>query len=190
MLKWGKPFAVALGVQPIHTLGLIVCAVLFVGTTWKKTKSFFLSLPGFRYDVEIPFLSGPKGALVEKGSEEELEIPAEWLEGRTDIEEVAETEEEAPEPGSEKVTKKMLDTPRTVRLISKAPKRKLRVPGLLRFKQLCAVILLLVNVLMSQGALISGAQSRVMFWFFLFQAWICFEYLWKTRKKKVQPIET
>jgi len=62
-------------------------------------------------------------------------------------------------------------------------KYKARIPGLRQLKRVIAGFLLLVNIVFSQFLLGSiGAQAQPMFIFFMANAFIMVDYLWKTRK--------
>jgi hypothetical protein len=62
---------------------------------------------------------------------------------------------------------------------------RFRIPGLLMFKRILAGFLCFVNFVISQYVLgiSKGGVAQGMFIFFLFNAFICADYLWKTRKK-------
>jgi len=64
--------------------------------------------------------------------------------------------------------------------------RKLRMPGLRIGKRLLAVFLLGFNFFVAQAALTSAPASQAFSILFYANCFIALDYLWKTRKKRVE----
>lgn len=60
---------------------------------------------------------------------------------------------------------------------------KIRVPGLRHGKRILAGILLAVNFLLSQATLLGPTVTLPIALFFFANAFICLDYIWKTRRK-------
>ena len=61
--------------------------------------------------------------------------------------------------------------------------RKLKIPFLRTLKRFLAASLLIVNFVISQGALLSASITQPMFWLFILNVFILVDYLWKTRSR-------
>jgi len=61
---------------------------------------------------------------------------------------------------------------------------KIHVPFLKQFNQLIAVVILIVNFIISQATLTSHPDTQPLFWLFIFNSYIAFRYLWVSRRKE------
>ena len=59
---------------------------------------------------------------------------------------------------------------------------KIRIPQLLLVKRIVAAIVLMLNFSIAQASLLSAADSQGLYWFFMLNAFIALDYLWKTRR--------
>lgn len=75
-----------------------------------------------------------------------------------------------------KQKKKTITTPQT--------RHKIHIPFLKTLKRILAVFLLIMNFAISQGVLMGQPEGRSLFLLFILNAFVCLDYLNKTREKK------
>ena len=168
IIQQGKTVQTALAVNPINTLMLIICVSLFIVVSWRKPLVFFFSwLP----DVDIaPKKPTKKTRKSKKAKPKNLEKPT--AKGETEIPASWRKPTEGNPGSSPRFSLPHFET------------RKIRVPGLRFAKRFIAAILLIVNLFIAQGTLMSAPASQPLYLLFVLNSGILLDYLWKTRRKQ------